>query len=293
MLVRLCVVLALVTVSPAILADGPSPPPSSVGRVRARAPSDLRKMEWKIGEDTREALVHIPESTKGAPLLFAWHGHGGTMKHAAASFALHTLWPEAIVVYPQGLPTSGKIVDREGRLPGWQSNPGEYDDRDLKFFDAMLDSLKRDHKADPSRVFATGHSNGGRFTYLLWATRGDAIAAFAPSASPATGLFARMKPKPCLHLAGEKDRLVPFSNQQRTIDRMRQINGCDAADGRRWSEFKGTVTLYPSRSKSPTATAIYPGGHEFPKDAPQVIVKFFKQRDEASGRKRDRERDPD
>jgi polyhydroxybutyrate depolymerase len=278
MAARMITTVALILLAQPIRADEPG---LGKARMKSRAqsvPVDLKRMEWKIGEVTREALVYVPESSKDAPLVFVWHGHGGTMKHASASIALHKLWPEAIVVYPQGLPTSGKIVDPEGRLPGWQFNPGENEDRDLKFFDAMLESFKSDLKADPKRVYVTGHSNGGRFVYLLWATRADAIAAFAPSASPANGLLGRMKPKPCLHIAGETDRLVPFASQQRTIDRVRQINGCEA-DGKRWGDFGGKVTLYTSRDKTPVVSAIFPRGHEFPKEAPELIVKFFKHRD--------------
>ena len=46
----------------------------------------------------------------------------------------------------------------------------------------MLARLKTDYKVDDKRIYSTGHSNGGGFTYLLWAARGDVFAAFAPSA---------------------------------------------------------------------------------------------------------------
>ncbi len=36
-------------------------------------------------------------------------------------------------------------------------------------------------------------------------------------------------------------------------------------------------TLYPSKSGTPVATYIHPGGHRFPNDAIPVIVAFFKQ----------------
>jgi len=55
---------------------------------------------------------------------------------------------------------------------------------------------------DQNRVYATGYSNGGAFTYLLWAARGDRFAAFAPSAAVVGRPIARPKPKPVMHLAG-------------------------------------------------------------------------------------------
>ncbi len=36
----------------------------------------------------------------------------------------------------------------------------------------LLARLKQDYRVDEMRVYATGHSNGGSFTHLLWAERG-------------------------------------------------------------------------------------------------------------------------
>jgi polyhydroxybutyrate depolymerase len=141
---------------------------------------------WDVDGVRREALVVIPEATaddQPAPVVFVFHGHGGTSRQAARSFGLHTHWPEAIVVYPQGLPTPGRLTDPEGKRNGWQHAAGEQEDRDLKFFDAMLASLKSEHEIDEARIYSTGHSNGGGFTYLLWASRPDVFAAVAPSSA--------------------------------------------------------------------------------------------------------------
>jgi polyhydroxybutyrate depolymerase len=127
---------------------------------------------WDVDGVRREALVVTPADGEDlAPVVFVFHGHGGTARQAARSFDLHTHWPEAIVVYPQGLPTPGRLTDPEGKRNGWQHAAGEQEDRDLKFFDAMLASLKSEHNIDESRIYCTGHSNGGGFTYLLWAAR--------------------------------------------------------------------------------------------------------------------------
>jgi polyhydroxybutyrate depolymerase len=252
---------------------------SIVATTRA-ADAPLKRMEWSVGDLKREALVHLPASATQteSPVVFVFHGHGGTMKNLAEkSFAIHRYWPEAICVYPQGVPTPGALTDPEGKKSGWQHNAGDHTDRDLKFFDAMLASLKKDYKVDEKRIYSTGHSNGGRFTYLLWAARGDTFAAVAPSGSTAGRLFKDLKPKPCLHLAGETDPLVKYDGQKLTMEQVRKINGCDA-DGKPWDKAGSlTGTAYASKGDTPFVSLIHPGGHGFPEEGPKLIAKFFRE----------------
>jgi polyhydroxybutyrate depolymerase len=281
--------------------------------VSASAAEEPTRREWTVDGVAREALVYSPASAKtnAAPVVFAFHGHGGNMRNTVRSFHIHTLWPEAIVVYPQGLNTPGRLTDPEGKKPGWQHGVGAEGDRDLKFFDAMLASLKADYKVDTKRVYSTGHSNGGGFTYLLWAERGEVFAAFAPSASAASLLAASLpaklltprqqkadkrsesdkdakadeksaetkeaktapKPKPFLHFGAENDPLVKFAWQKATIERLRELNQC--GEGKPWKGEQG-ATIYSSKTGTPVVTYIHDGGHKFPANAPELMVKFFK-----------------
>ena len=59
---------------------------------------------------------------------------------------------------------------------------------DFAFVEALLDWLEDNVCVDRSRVFATGHSNGGQFAWALGARLAPRIAAVAPSAgTPHTG----------------------------------------------------------------------------------------------------------
>jgi polyhydroxybutyrate depolymerase len=235
---------------------------------------DPERTEWKVDGCIREALVCAPpnEGAEALPIVFGFHGHGGSMQNAARSFGLHTLWPEAVVVYPQGLPTPGRLTDPEGKKAGWQAGPGNQEDRDLKFFDAMLAALKEKFKIDQKRVYATGQSNGGGFTYLLWASRPDLFAAVAPSAAAGARNLKDAKPCPLLHVAGEKDPIVKFEIQQRAIALVRALNGCEE-HGKEWD--KG-CTIHDSSKEAPVVTFIHPGDHRYPAEAPPLIVNFFK-----------------
>jgi polyhydroxybutyrate depolymerase len=241
----------------------------------AQAQESLQRREIVVDGVKREALLYAPgkASTESAPVIFGFHGHGGNMNNAARQYHFQTLWPEAIVIYPQGLNTPGRLTDPEGKKPGWQSGPGDQGDRDLKFFDAMLAELRKNYKVDDKRIYSSGHSNGGGFTYLLWAMRGDQFAAFAPSASAASRSQSLLKPKPVLHVAGENDPLVKFAWQQATMDAVRKLNQCGA--GLPW-ELDKNCTIYRSPIGAPVVTAIHPGTHHYPNEAPEVIVKFFK-----------------
>lgn len=238
-------------------------------------------MEWTIDGQRREALVYLPkERDKPAPVLLAFHGHGGTARFFARA-GFQREWPEAIAVFPQGLPTA-MFRDPDGKRPGWQARPGGNGDRDLKFVDAILKTVRETYKVDDRRVYATGHSNGGAFTYLLWATRGKEFAAVAPSSAPGALVIATAKgltPLPVLHLAGEKDEIVPFESQERAMKECRRRLGCDET-GKEWAKAGLLVgTLYPSSKGTPFVSAIHPGGHAFPAEAPGLIVRFFKEQE--------------
>jgi polyhydroxybutyrate depolymerase len=237
---------------------------------------DPERLEWKIGEATREGLVYAPskESPDGAPVVFGFHGHGGTMAHAARSFGIQDRWPEAVVVYLQGLPTPGRLSDPEGKRPGWQHGQGEQGDRDLKLFDEALSTLRKKFKIDEKRVYATGHSNGGQFTYLLAGARRDALAAVAPSAAAGARLMKDAAPCPLLHLAGQKDPLVAFAVQERSIAAVRAQNGCEE-QGKDWGPTGCTIWVSPK--DAPVVAFIHPGDHKYPAEGPELIVRFFKE----------------
>lgn len=222
---------------------------------------------------SRSAIIFIPRSaTKApAPVVFIFHGHGGTAEKAMGQFGLPQDWPEAISVHMQGLPTVS-AGDPEGKRSGWQSKPGDYQDRDLKFFDAVLERLIKSGQADEKHVYVTGHSNGGGFTYVLWAARGDKIAAVAPSASPnAHWMVSQLKPKPVLSISGLEDPLVKIENQRQAVEELRKLNGCEGT-GRPWGQLG---TIYRSKASTPVIALIHPGGHGIPDNVPKAIVKFF------------------
>lgn len=223
----------------------------------------------------RNALVVRPgaKSDRPVPLVFVFHGHGGNAVQTGRKFAIHKIWPEALVVYPQGLKTVGALTDPKGKRTGWQTHMNEGKNRDLDFFDHMLKTLGEEHSIDNRRIHVTGHSNGGGFSYFLWSQRGKEIASLAPSASASRWVLRNTEliPRPVLHIGSPKDTLVLWKWQEATINALRKLHEC--GEGEPWGERKG-CTRYPG--KTPVYTFVHKGGHRFSDDAPAHMVAFFK-----------------
>lgn len=239
--------------------------------------ADPEAFKWTIDGTERSAFLFKPTSppkSGGSPLVFAFHGHGGNVHQFARRANFQTLWPEAIVVYMQGIPTA-TTVDPEGKRSGWQRNAGELGDRDVKFFDQVLATIREKHEVDDKRIYATGNSNGAFFVYVLWAERPDTFAAFAPCIGLPWPTLRLTAPKPVFIVAGKKDNLVPFDKQQIAIDRIRKLNSATAAGK---TQTDGT-TRYSSEDGAPVVTLIHPGGHGVPPEASELIVEFFRAHD--------------
>ena len=194
------------------------------------------------------------------------------MLSTSARMHIQTLWPQAIVVYPQGLNTP-TMVDPAGTKPGWQGKAGDFGDRDLKLFDAIVATMKQSYEVNKRRIYATGFSNGAVFSLLLWAERAKTLAAIGEVAGRLDPAETLTSPRALLAVAGRSDAVAPFAVQTQTIQHARQIN---RASGR-GSPCGRYCTLYPSTTGPfPVKTFIHPGGHVYPTWASDEIVEFFK-----------------
>ena len=255
---------------------------SAQGKIRellaAKAPEGFVEKTWTVDGVKRTALVRVPAGVSGQlAVVFGWHGHGGRSTHSAARWGYAVIDTTSILVFPQGLPTVSPLVDKEGRMPGWQTSVDSEGGRDIKLFDTILADLKKEQSVDERRIFSMGHSNGAAFSYLLWQARPEVIAAVGSVAGSLRADTKVASPMPVIHVAGEKDPLVKFAWQKATFAAVKRFNSC-TEEGKPWAK-EGVLeaTLYPSTKGAPLVTAIHAGGHEYAKGSTELIVRFFKE----------------
>ena len=231
---------------------------------------------WTVDGVKREALVFAPTAKDPSgkiPVIFAFHGHGGNMTGASKQMNFQKAWPEALVIYMQGLPAPSRI-DPAGQKNGWLDDSPDPSNRDLKFFDAVLASVRQENPVDDNRIYSAGFSNGGGFGYFLWAERTDTFAAIASCAGAIHASYQLTVPKPVVQITGKHDQVNPVANQKQAIETARTVNGATAAG----TACGPGCTLFPSTKGAPVMAKFHNGGHEYPAWATGLIVKFFKDK---------------
>ena len=69
---------------------------------------------YQINGVERKAIIFEPKiNSEKIPVVFVFHGHGGNAKHASRNLNFHQNFPEALVIYMQGIPgVTNSIVDK-------------------------------------------------------------------------------------------------------------------------------------------------------------------------------------
>lgn len=234
------------------------------------APAEPEILKFKVDNLDREALVYHGTAKKNAPLVFGFHGHGGNMRQAARSFEVHQAWPEATVVYMQGVPTATSR-DPKGAKNGWEMRGSRAGGgKDVPFFDAVYDHFAKSGKIDSKRVYCMGHSNGGGFTYVLWANRADKLAAVAPFSAGGFRALGVDKPMPAFIVGGRADTIVKFDTVEDAFIRTVALNEA------KLKETKGPMSVYDGKNNMDVVSYFTDGGHNFIRDAVPHMINFFK-----------------
>lgn len=182
------------------------------------------------------------------PLVVALHGG---MQSVDALEQMSGLDAEArrsgfAVVYPVGVQRTWNA----GRCCGPAKRLGV---DDVGFVMAVVDRLIAEGHADPSRVYATGISNGGMLAYRSATEHADRFAAIAPVAASMLNEGRPSAPVSVLHIHGTRDRMVPFGGGvgERSLTRVTNPPVREVID--RWRAY-ADATGEPHVAHEPPAT---------------------------------------
>ena len=133
----------------------------------------------------REYIIYVPQSYSSSnptPILFAFHGGSGYANYFMnyeADFRSIADTANFILVYPQALEDPN-----DGNSANWlHKDPTDH--KDIFFIEYLIDTLSTQFNIDNSRVYATGYSLGGMFSYEVACHLNEKITAIASVAGAA------------------------------------------------------------------------------------------------------------
>jgi polyhydroxybutyrate depolymerase len=234
-------------------------------------PGATGTIELKTGAITRTFVVRVPQATgvrKPAPVIFLFHPFGMNSQYMQGRVPMPRVWPEAIAVYPQGMPRAGAVGF--GFQPAWQTALGEMDDRDLVFFDQMLEWMRANHCVDDSRVFVMGYSNGARLASLLACERAGVIAGIAIASGSLS--CAPPEARPIILSHGLVDATIPYA---RAVEASKTWAGRNACTAPPRTGAVGCAAA-DACSAAPVTLCSYEGGHEYWEPFTRAVADFLK-----------------
>jgi predicted esterase len=166
--------------TPPVVAE-PTPPSGDLDPV-IPAPNGTCP-EFRSGTQTimglsTEIVAGDPVATKG-PLLFTWHGTGGSGRQALLqlpqSVQRDIVAKGGIVIAPSDNGQVRAGVDVTFVLGVW------YDGADLDFADQIVACAVQNHNVDPRQIYVTGCSAGGLMAGVMSLERSSYVAAAAPN----------------------------------------------------------------------------------------------------------------
>lgn len=162
--------------------------------------------------ETRLYDLYVPSSYEGEalPLLFNFHGGNGDIASQVTISDMRDLADTngLFLVYPQAL----EDPNDDGSTNWLHKDPTEVDD--VFLIEAIIEAVSNEYEIDSSRIYATGYSLGGEFTYELACRLNDKIAAVvAVARTMGTAAFdncSPVHPTGVMTILGTEDSISPY-----------------------------------------------------------------------------------
>jgi len=165
------------------------------------------------GGRERTYLVHdFGRGTAPAPMVIVLHGGGGNAENAVRMTGFDRIAARdgIVAVYPEGtsrLPRMRMLTWNAGHCC---ASAMEANVDDVGFIGAIIDALVSNGRADPSRVYVTGMSNGAMMAHRVGRELSTRVAAIAPVVGAVFGDEpAPRAPVPAFIIVGAEDEIVP------------------------------------------------------------------------------------
>lgn len=247
----------------------------------------IQKYTISVSGTMRDYIVGLPtnySSSQKYPVVFGWHGLGGTASQVAnGGTSSYDIFGGYYGLRYQSNQSNKPMIFVAGQGlngandagAGWPNTGGQ----DVAFTQAMVGWLEQNYCVDLGRIYSVGMSYGGIMSNTLGCAMGDVFRAITPMSGSGPGGYGpspTCKGQVAAWLAhGTQDTTVPFASGQASRDFWAKANHCTAT----------TMPTTPTQCVAyqgcdpgyPVDWCTFDGGHTVVSFEPQGIWAFLQQ----------------
>jgi poly(3-hydroxybutyrate) depolymerase len=181
------------------------------------------KASIDVGGKMREYILALPDNydqTHPYRLIFGWHPWGGSAQQVAQG-GYYGLVKEA---KGSAIFVAGEGLDFGGNGLGWGNENGQ----DIAMLKAMLERFRSELCIDENRIFSTGFSFGGMFSFAAGCEAAGMMRAVAPMAgnTDVAGCGSSTRPVALMGFHGTEDQVVDIAGGRKGRDEFVKRNKC-------------------------------------------------------------------
>lgn len=178
-----------------------------------------------VGGKMREYILALPDNyDQSHPyrLIFGWHPWGGSAQQVAQG-GYYGLSSQA---KGSAIFVAGEGLDFGDNGKGWGNEGGQ----DIALLDAMLELFRSQLCIDENRIFSTGFSFGGMFSFAAGCSATSMMRAIAPMAgnTSVAGCGTGSRPVALMGFHGTEDQVVAIDGGRKGRDAFVARNKCSA-----------------------------------------------------------------
>ncbi len=246
-----------------------------------------------VGGQARTFHLYRPASlplSGAVPLVVMLHGGYGSGTQAESSYGWDAEADSQhfMVAYPDGLDHAWDVGG------GCCGTPGRTNVDDVAFITQLVAIVSHALPIDPTRVYATGISNGGMLAYRL-ACDTTVFAAIGPDSATLLGPCPAPAPVSVIHIHGTADHNIPYNGGQgdgtvkingpavpSLIATWREVDHCPAPTVGTAGSVTTSVARCPA-GRDVELVTIAGAGHQWPGGEPKPVLERLLHLDPPSG----------
>ncbi len=202
--------------SQAVSSSAPTPTPTATEPSATDAPTSTT-IDPTIARPFDVFVPTAYDGTTAVPLVLLLHGYGASGAIQEAYFQVQPIAESRGFLYVHADGTKNAVDSQFWNATDACCGGPDAAVDDSAYITAIIESVQKDYKVDPKRIYLMGHSNGGFMSFRMACDHADMIAAIASLAGATFSDVGKCAPSESVNILaihGTDDQIIKYAGDQ-------------------------------------------------------------------------------